>query len=473
MSCFNYPWTNTHELNLDWIIEAIKKLDKIVDDFVAFNKLEWKGTWNIADYYPKWSIVEDDGNGYLSIQPVPRNVPISDTDYWVQVADYDALYSAFGQRITALETAVGDENSGIIKDIADLNTLLTNQITKSFNNAESNILFVGNKGCQFTTINEAVDFAKGYCNTSNRVAIYINSGYYNEEIDLTDNPGIDLIGLGNVIIAYESTYPNSAILTSGSGYFFNLTLQNTAITGSAYAMHFEGQLSPDTTNSYCIFDKCTFVSLDNSSAGCGLGSGDTLKFIDCTFICANGSNYGLYAHNYPFNANAQNLELYNCTFNTVNDKCIKIDDARSIQGNVGTSNMLCVFSNCTAPVDKRKMIYEYASGQTQAFIGRIGEISLSHQSSKNNIFGVDYNKASLNFETYIGLASTGTAFAMGSVFVEDADMYNWTINSCIETTTNTEIKTNVSVIEVTSNCLVLQSSVVANGFKLDLTAVPK
>lgn len=128
MNFFNkYPYSDAHELNLDWIISTVKRVEKIVDDFTVFNKILWCGLWDASKSYTLWNIVQDnDGNGYISIQPVPSNVNITNTDYWVKVADYDALYAAFNQRITDLETAVGDENSGIIKDIDDINSDISN-----------------------------------------------------------------------------------------------------------------------------------------------------------------------------------------------------------------------------------------------------------------------------------------------------------------------------------------------------------
>lgn len=98
-----YPYTNFHELNLDWIIKTVKELTDTVDDFVAYNKITFFGTWT-GTAYPAWAVVDDgSGNGYLSLQPVPAGVSLSDANYWTQVASYSTIYSAFNQRITDLE----------------------------------------------------------------------------------------------------------------------------------------------------------------------------------------------------------------------------------------------------------------------------------------------------------------------------------------------------------------------------------
>lgn len=104
----DYPYTNFHELNIDWILKKMKELDEVVEDFVAFNKITFSGSWDGNITYPAWTIVDDgSGNGYISIKAVPANVPLSNSDYWQKVADYDALYAAFDQRISDLEDRIG------------------------------------------------------------------------------------------------------------------------------------------------------------------------------------------------------------------------------------------------------------------------------------------------------------------------------------------------------------------------------
>lgn len=114
-----YPYTNFHDLNLDWIITQIKRIDAVVDDFVAYNKLVWAGTWSGSKYYLKWSIVSDaNGDGYVAIKYVPENISLSNTDYWQPVANFSALYSAYEQRIQDLEA----DSASMAGDISALQT---------------------------------------------------------------------------------------------------------------------------------------------------------------------------------------------------------------------------------------------------------------------------------------------------------------------------------------------------------------
>ena len=84
-----WPWTNLHELNLDWVIQSIKDQETRLTNFVSLNSIKYADPfqWNITSQYAQNTLVIDpeDGTAYLSVQPVPSGVQITNTDYWTPV----------------------------------------------------------------------------------------------------------------------------------------------------------------------------------------------------------------------------------------------------------------------------------------------------------------------------------------------------------------------------------------------------
>lgn len=117
-----YPYSNFHELNLDWLINRMKELDIAFDEFKVVNHITFSGQWDITKQYPAWTIVSDNNIGYVSIQPVPVGVTLTDTNYWVEVIDYTAQIAGLQTRVVALENTVGDNSSGLVKDMNDAET---------------------------------------------------------------------------------------------------------------------------------------------------------------------------------------------------------------------------------------------------------------------------------------------------------------------------------------------------------------
>lgn len=83
-----YPYTDMHELNLDLIIKTTEDTARKVDDFIAYNKILYAGTWT-GEPYPAWTLVDDGNNSYyLATKAVPSNVNLNDTEYWHPVNPY-------------------------------------------------------------------------------------------------------------------------------------------------------------------------------------------------------------------------------------------------------------------------------------------------------------------------------------------------------------------------------------------------
>ena len=100
----HFPYTNFHELNLDWILNALRELEHTIDQFVAINALKYADPiqWNIVSQYEKNTIVIDPltGTAYISVQPVPSGVAITNTDYWTVVFDLSLFIVKAAQNFT-------------------------------------------------------------------------------------------------------------------------------------------------------------------------------------------------------------------------------------------------------------------------------------------------------------------------------------------------------------------------------------
>ena len=88
-----FPYTNFHDLNLDWIVQELEKLTTDVRDFISINAIKYANPiqWDITSQYEKNTVVLDkDGNAYLSVQPVPAGVSLDRTEYWTNIGNFSA-----------------------------------------------------------------------------------------------------------------------------------------------------------------------------------------------------------------------------------------------------------------------------------------------------------------------------------------------------------------------------------------------
>lgn len=104
MGAFEYfPYTNFHDLNLDWIVQELEKLTGDVRDFISINAIKYADPiqWDITSQYEKNTVVLDkNGNAYLSVQAVPAGVSLDRTEYWTNIGNFSALWESVKQAIT-------------------------------------------------------------------------------------------------------------------------------------------------------------------------------------------------------------------------------------------------------------------------------------------------------------------------------------------------------------------------------------
>ena len=118
-----YPYTDFHELNLDWILREIRKLHHDYDEFKALNTITNAGAWDITKQYQAWTVVSDNNVGYISLKPVPAGIAITNTEYWGLIADYDILITDLSNRISALEYTVGNHTTELANHETRITTL--------------------------------------------------------------------------------------------------------------------------------------------------------------------------------------------------------------------------------------------------------------------------------------------------------------------------------------------------------------
>ena len=133
-----WPYTDFHNLNLDWILETLKKQNGAIADFISLNSITYADPlqWDITSQYPKNQVVLDtNGDGYLSVQPVPVGVEIANTDYWTKIGNFSELWSTVKLAITAADeglktTASADRASGELVWLNNTLYVCTTAITR-------------------------------------------------------------------------------------------------------------------------------------------------------------------------------------------------------------------------------------------------------------------------------------------------------------------------------------------------------
>lgn len=151
----NFPYANFHELNLDWILHELKELETKITNFVAINSVKYANPiiWDITSQYETNTVVLDNsGNAYLSVRPVPAGVSLDRTEYWTKIGNFSALWDSVRSAITPYDeqhntTASVDHKAGDWVWVE--NDLLL--ITKNISAGDK---YVDGSNCKKTNVND-------------------------------------------------------------------------------------------------------------------------------------------------------------------------------------------------------------------------------------------------------------------------------------------------------------------------------
>lgn len=394
------------------------------------------GEWNKTLQYEALSVVTYMGNSFTSKVPVPANVEINNTDYWVNTGNYNAQVEEYRKEALAAKELANNTNSDLqafkknqtntnseFNKKIDLTTSALNKLKNDvFDGDTPSVITVAKSGGRFNTINEAITFAKKYCSRNNRVTILICSGVYNESIVLTKNPGINLIGIGMPEIVSDAEYPNGPANIYGSTYIEGIFFHSTSKT--AYALHIDG--STDTSYGTTInVLNCKFTSENQPALGCGCTRGCNYTFKNCEFY---GSD-GIYVHNEASaNVAKQYFNAIGCKING-SQHAVAIDDAPKLNfGATGSPLVLNFAGSYTSNINSMILFRLTSSSQYGYIPGDKNGISLSPDST-TQIVALDYKYQG----GYTLTATIPTYVNSGAVYipVENANLFTWTVTTSI------------------------------------------
>ena len=100
------PYTNFHDLNLDWIIEVLNEFNTKLTNFVSLATIKYADPiqWDITSQYEANTVVVDsNGNAYLSVKPVPAGVSLDRVEFWTKIGNFEELWADVKKAITPID----------------------------------------------------------------------------------------------------------------------------------------------------------------------------------------------------------------------------------------------------------------------------------------------------------------------------------------------------------------------------------
>lgn len=153
------PYTNFHDLNLDWIMEALNEFNTKLTDFVSLATIKYANPiqWNITSQYESNTVVVDsNGNAYLSVRPVPSGVSLDRLEFWTKIGNFDELWADVKKAITPNDEGHSSTATAAraVNDLVWVNGALV-RITRAMNAGDA---YVTGSNCVSSSTNEVLHY---------------------------------------------------------------------------------------------------------------------------------------------------------------------------------------------------------------------------------------------------------------------------------------------------------------------------
>lgn len=153
------PYTNFHDLNLDWIMDELNEFNTQLTNFVSLATIKYANPiqWDITSQYEANTVVVDsNGNAYLSVQPVPSGVSLDRTEFWTKIGNFDELWADVKKAITPNDeghspTATADR---AVNDLVWVNGALV-RVTRAMIAGDA---YVPGSNCVSSSTNEVLHY---------------------------------------------------------------------------------------------------------------------------------------------------------------------------------------------------------------------------------------------------------------------------------------------------------------------------
>ena len=153
------PYTNFHDLNLDWIMDELNEFNTKLTNFVSLATIKYADPiqWDITSQYEANTVVVDSkGNAYLSVQPVPSGVSLDRVEFWTKIGNFDELWADVKKAITPNDEGHSPTATAAraVNDLVWVNGALV-RVTRAMNAGDA---YVPGSNCVSSSTNEVLHY---------------------------------------------------------------------------------------------------------------------------------------------------------------------------------------------------------------------------------------------------------------------------------------------------------------------------